>query len=137
MALYAFDGTWNEDDGNPGVDAGNSETNVVKFREAYDGNLHYIEGVGTRFGTIGRILGQSLTILANRTWWADAFATGVFVLGPEEGMQLIEATEGAEGVIIDRAGTLHGHTGRGVSQHDRLTRRHPGGLHSRSQSLGP
>ena len=54
MALYAFDGTWNEDEGNPGID-----TNVVKFRDAYllRHFIHYIEGVGTRYGVLGRVLG--------------------------------------------------------------------------------
>src|ERR687891_651750 len=53
MALYAFDGTWNEnrpDDKN--------DTNVVKFKEAYESeNNFYVEGVGTRFGSIGRLFG--------------------------------------------------------------------------------
>lgn len=53
MALYAFDGTWNEDD-----DDAAGDTNVVKFRDAYQGgNIHYLEGVGTRFGLIGKFLG--------------------------------------------------------------------------------
>ena len=53
MALYAFDGTWNE---NSAQD--NSDTNVVKFKELYDGeNIKYIEGVGTRFGVLGQTLG--------------------------------------------------------------------------------
>lgn len=54
MALYAFDGTWNEDE----TDAC-KDTNVVKFRDIY--NIHapieYRSGVGTRFGHLGRILG--------------------------------------------------------------------------------
>lgn len=55
MALYAFDGTWNE-----GKDAGEygQNTNVVKFREAYDGKHEfYTKGVGTRHGIIGKIFG--------------------------------------------------------------------------------
>lgn len=54
MALYAFDGTWNED-----TDDNIQDTNVVRFAELYKSQLppHYIEGVGTRFRTIGKILG--------------------------------------------------------------------------------
>lgn len=52
MALYAFDGTWNEDEADEAKD-----TNVVRFRDAYQGNIFYLEGVGTRLGFIGKILG--------------------------------------------------------------------------------
>lgn len=53
MALYAFDGTWNEDEGSAIED-----TNVVRFKELYQGNnAEYLEGVGTRFGKLGRFLG--------------------------------------------------------------------------------
>ena len=52
MALYAFDGTWNEDDPNP-----TGDTNVVKFTEAYTRGVEYIEGVGTRHGVVGKIFG--------------------------------------------------------------------------------
>lgn len=54
MALYAFDGTWNEDE-----DAPSSDSNVVKFRDIYnlEAPVEYREGVGTRFGTLGKMLG--------------------------------------------------------------------------------
>ena len=52
MALYTFNGTWNEDE----VDEG-KDTNVVKFRDAYTDRIFYLEGVGTRLGFIGKILG--------------------------------------------------------------------------------
>lgn len=52
MALYAFDGTWNEDEEGEGKD-----TNVAKFFNAYQGPKFYLEGVGTRKGFIGKILG--------------------------------------------------------------------------------
>src|SRR5215212_5194830 len=71
MALYAFDGTWNEEH-----DAGvyGQNTNVVEFAKAYDGNMSvvqkpeakggpsvrddfYVSGVGTRHGRIGRWFG--------------------------------------------------------------------------------
>jgi uncharacterized protein (DUF2235 family) len=71
MALYAFDGTWNEQ-----RDAGlyGQNTNVVEFAKAYDGRRavvkqegtpitptvdddFYVSGVGTRLGLLGRIAG--------------------------------------------------------------------------------
>ena len=54
MALYAFDGTWNEDEVQ---DA--KETNVLKFCKCLPENMNvfYLEGVGTRFGFIGKLLG--------------------------------------------------------------------------------
>ncbi len=52
MALYAFDGTWNTDQ-----PAAEKSTNVVKFRDAYAGNIFYREGVGTRFGPFGKLIG--------------------------------------------------------------------------------
>lgn len=52
MALYAFDGTWNEDEENEEKD-----TNVAKFYSAYQDNKFYLKGVGTRLGFIGKLLG--------------------------------------------------------------------------------
>lgn len=53
MTLYAFDGTWNEDE----VDEGKN-TNVIKFRDSYTGRKSfYLEGIGTRAGFVGKILG--------------------------------------------------------------------------------
>lgn len=52
MALYAFDGTWNEDEEGDGKD-----TNVAKFFNAYQGPKFYLQGVGTRKGFIGKFFG--------------------------------------------------------------------------------
>ena len=52
MSLYAFDGTWNLD--KPGTE---HDTNVVWFRDAYTGPKHYFEGIGTRFGALGHVIG--------------------------------------------------------------------------------
>ena len=53
MALYAFDGTWNEDE-----DEKAKETNVPVFCKCLplDMNVFYLEGVGTRIGFIGKLL---------------------------------------------------------------------------------
>lgn len=54
MALYAFDGTWNEDEAEEA-----KETNVLKFCKCLPLNMNvfYLEGVGTRLGFIGKLLG--------------------------------------------------------------------------------
>ena len=72
MALYAFDGTWNLRDGADVVEYVQSidgtsrspfrdtvETNVHRFYEFYGGSDggEYLQGVGTRFGPIGRVFG--------------------------------------------------------------------------------
>ena len=43
---------------------------------------------------------RSVTIVASRAVIADVLSTGVFIMGPEAGMRLIEATPGVEGVIV-------------------------------------
>ncbi|MEQ1572812.1 MAG: FAD:protein FMN transferase [Vicinamibacterales bacterium] len=43
---------------------------------------------------------RSVTIVANRALLADAIDTGVFLLGPEAGMALIERLPDVEGVIV-------------------------------------
>lgn len=47
---------------------------------------------------------QSVTIVAKRAYLADALATGVFVLGPSAGMQLVESLPDVEVLIVDRHG---------------------------------
>lgn len=44
---------------------------------------------------------RSVTIVTGRAVMADALSTGVFVLGPEAGMRLIEQLPDVEGVIVD------------------------------------
>jgi thiamine biosynthesis lipoprotein len=46
---------------------------------------------------------RSVTIVADRAILADALAKGVFVLGPEAGMALIERLPNVEGVIVSAA----------------------------------
>ncbi|HEX5107749.1 MAG TPA: DUF2235 domain-containing protein [Vicinamibacterales bacterium] len=59
MALYAFDGTWNE--AKQGEDPQYSNTNVARFFAAYHRNSgtddFYVAGVGTRYDVIGAALG--------------------------------------------------------------------------------
>jgi len=46
----------------------------------------------------------SVTIRANNATQADALATGVFVLGPEKGLDLVESLPGVEGAVIFQGG---------------------------------
>lgn len=55
MALYAFDGTWNVDEADE-----IKETNVLAFCKCLllDMRVFYLEGVGSRLGFIGKLLGR-------------------------------------------------------------------------------
>ena len=46
----------------------------------------------------------SVTVTAATTMEADALATAVFVLGPDEGVRLINGLDGCECLIMDRQG---------------------------------
>jgi thiamine biosynthesis lipoprotein len=50
---------------------------------------------------------QSVTIMTRTAARADALSTGVFVLGPEKGLALIEELTDTECVIIDGQGKPH------------------------------
>jgi len=54
---------------------------------------------------------QSVTILAPTCMRADALATGVFVLGPERGLDLVEQLPDVECLIVDDTGALHRSSG--------------------------
>jgi thiamine biosynthesis lipoprotein len=54
---------------------------------------------------------QSVTIVAKEATFADGLATGIFVLGPKEGMALIENLAGVEGVIINKEGDVSASSG--------------------------
>ncbi len=49
---------------------------------------------------------QSVTIVATEGVMADGLDTGIFVMGPEAGMALIEQLPGVEGVIVDSEGRV-------------------------------
>jgi len=59
MALYAFDGTWNSE-----KDAGRYDlnTNVVRFKDLYDGAKFFYKGIGTKHGTLGKIVGGAFGV---------------------------------------------------------------------------
>ena len=49
---------------------------------------------------------RSVTIVAPNLAFADSLATGVFVLGPKQGMELVEKLEGVQALIVAADGTL-------------------------------
>ncbi len=49
---------------------------------------------------------QSVTIISPSAEFSDALATTVFVLGKDEGIQLINHLQGVEGIIIDHQGNI-------------------------------
>jgi len=53
----------------------------------------------------------SSTVIADTCIEADALATSVFVLGPEDGMDLVESLDGVEALIIDSDRNIYSSSG--------------------------
>ncbi len=49
---------------------------------------------------------QAVTIIATDPTLADGLSTAIFVLGPEEGIALIESLDGVEGLIVGSSGEI-------------------------------
>lgn len=49
---------------------------------------------------------QSVSIITNEGAFTDAFSTGVFILGPEKGLKILEKM-GFNGLIVDSQGKVH------------------------------
>ncbi|WP_447977663.1 FAD:protein FMN transferase [Candidatus Nitrospira bockiana] len=49
---------------------------------------------------------QSVTVVAKEGVVADGLDTGIFVMGPDRGMDLVERLPGVEAIIVDREGRL-------------------------------
>ena len=49
---------------------------------------------------------QSVSVIAKDGIWADGLDTGIFVLGPERGMELVEQLDNIEAIIIDDGGQV-------------------------------
>ena len=54
---------------------------------------------------------QSVTIIADSVALGDALATALFVLGPQEGLRLLDQYPGAEALIVATDGSLHASPG--------------------------
>jgi thiamine biosynthesis lipoprotein len=50
---------------------------------------------------------QSVTVTAPVLAVADGLATGIFVLGPRKGLELVERLDGVEAIIVDAEGVVH------------------------------
>jgi thiamine biosynthesis lipoprotein len=50
---------------------------------------------------------QSVTVIAREGIWADGLDTGIFVMGADLGMQLVEAIPDVEAIIVDHEGSVH------------------------------
>lgn len=50
---------------------------------------------------------QSVTVIAKEGIMADGLDTGIFVMGPQRGMELVERLSDVEAVIVDRDGQIH------------------------------
>lgn len=50
---------------------------------------------------------QSVTVIAREGIWADGLDTGIFVMGVESGMRLVEALPDVEAIIVDHEGLVH------------------------------
>ena len=49
---------------------------------------------------------QSVTVIAKEGVWADGLDTGIFVMGPERGMELVEQLPDVEAIIVDHDGHM-------------------------------
>jgi thiamine biosynthesis lipoprotein len=49
---------------------------------------------------------QSVTVIAKDAAYADGLATGIFILGPQKGLEVLKEL-GFDGVIVDRDGKIH------------------------------
>lgn len=74
-----------------------------RFFEKDGIRYHHILDPRTGFPAKGT---QGVTLAAQDPTTADALATGVFVMGPKKGMELIERLEGVEGLIVDEDGNV-------------------------------
>jgi len=50
---------------------------------------------------------RSVTVLARDATTSDALTKGVFILGPERGLELLKKLDGVEGIVIDPNGSMY------------------------------
>lgn len=75
---------------------------------------HHIINPVTGYPALGT---QAVTILAEKNIDADALATGIFVMGPGNGMLTLESIQNIEGMIVDSSGSVF--KSSGFDQHFR------------------
>lgn len=92
-----------------------------KFFELDGARYHHI--LDPRTGRPARGC-RSVTIVAPDAMTADAYATAVFVLGPQEGMKLVEADPRLEAIIVDDQNAVT--VSKGLAQRVRIVRQPTG-----------
>jgi len=97
-----------------------------RYRMVDGKRVHHIIDPRTGYQSTGCM---SVTVAARRAMTADALATAVFVLGPEEGLALLEELPGVEGVIVDSDGKISASTGLAGAE-ERLQNEKPDRLDS-------
>ena len=105
---------------------GTIETKAASIATSGDYERYFMEG-GIRYHHIldprtGRPARGcvSVTILTERAMTADAYATAVFVMGPERGMDFIETNPGVEGILVsEEDGVLSQRVSSGLQEHFR------------------
>lgn len=60
----------------------------------------------------------SVSVFAKQTEIADALATGIFVLGVEVGLDLVNQLKGIECIIVDDKGKVHSSKGIDIKKHE-------------------
>jgi len=68
--------------------------------------VRYHHIIDTKTGYPARLC-RSVTLLAKDATTTDGLTKGVFIMGPERGMALVERLEGVEAIIIDAQGKMH------------------------------
>jgi thiamine biosynthesis lipoprotein len=68
--------------------------------------VRYHHIIDTRTGYPARLC-RSVTLLAKDATTTDGLTKGVFILGPERGMALVERIGGVDAIIIDVQGKMH------------------------------
>jgi thiamine biosynthesis lipoprotein len=76
-----------------------------------DKSAHHITDPNTGYSANESI---SVTIIADTGLEADALATGVFVMGPEDGLELVESLDDVEAYIVDSQSVIHRSSGIGA-----------------------
>jgi FAD:protein FMN transferase len=88
----------------PGGGGVSTSGDYERFFEIDGRRYHHILDPRTGYPARGLV---SATIFAPTAMRADGLSTGVFVLGPEKGMALVEALPDVEGVLIDEGLAIH------------------------------
>lgn len=84
--------------------SGDAKQYVVKNGKRYGHILNPVTGLPVDHA-------QSVTIVAENATLADAYATAVYVLGPEKGIEWVDARKGIQALVVDSSGIKH--TSRG------------------------